>query len=88
MPTPKIEIAKHWSDTSAAVGYAEGVLAGREFTATWATFCPLGAVFHDSWLDSTATQTKAIARALFKVKATPRYPCPNPTGTPRGWREP
>ena len=71
MPTTKIEITKHWSDPSEAVGYAEGKLDGREFTASWASFCPLGAIFYDTWLDSTAVQTKAIARALAKVRAVP-----------------
>lgn len=71
MPIPKIEITKHWSDTSEVVGYAEGKLDGREFTASWATFCPLGAVFYDSWLDSTFGQNRAIARALAKAKAVP-----------------
>ncbi len=71
MPTTKIEITKHWSDTSETIGYAEGKLDGREFTASWASFCPLGAIFYDSWLDSTVVQTKAIARALAKVRAVP-----------------
>jgi hypothetical protein len=71
MAIPKIEITKHWSDPSEAVGYAEGKLAGREFTASWASFCPLGAIFYDTWLDSTVAQTKAIARALAKVRAVP-----------------
>ena len=70
-PIPKIEITKHWSDTSKIVGYAEGKLNGWEFTASWATFCPLGAIFYDSWLDSTVAQTKAIARALAKVQPVP-----------------
>jgi len=74
MPTPKIEITKHWSDTSETVGYAEGKLAGREFTASWASFCPLGAIFYDTWLDLTVVQTKAVARALAKVRAVPA-PC-------------
>ena len=71
MPIPKIEITKHWSDTTGVVGYAEGNMDGREFTASWATFAPLGAVFYDSWLDSTVAQTRAIARALAKAGAVP-----------------
>jgi hypothetical protein len=71
MPISKIEITKHWSDTSGIVGYAEGKMDGREFTASWATFSPLGAVFYDSWLDSTVAQTRAIARALVKAEAVP-----------------
>jgi hypothetical protein len=57
--------------SSEVVGYAEGKLDGRAFTASWATFCPLGAIFYDTWLDSTVAQTKAIARALSKVQAVP-----------------
>lgn len=71
MPIPKIEITKHWSDPSGVVGYAEGGINGREFTASWATFCPLGAVFYDSWLDSTVAQTRAIARVLAEAGAVP-----------------
>lgn len=71
MPATKIEITKHWSDPSESVGYAEGKLGGREFTASWASFSPLGAVFYDTWLDSTVVQTKAIARALAKIRAVP-----------------
>ena len=71
MPTPKIEITKHWSDAAKAVGYAEGMFGGREFTASWFARGPLGALFYDSWLDATAAQTKAIARALAKSGAVP-----------------
>lgn len=71
MPITKIEITKHWSDTAETVGYAEGKLGGREFTASWATFCPLGVVFYDTLLDSTVVQNRAVARALAKVRAVP-----------------
>jgi hypothetical protein len=71
MIIPKIEITKHWSDTSGLVGYAEGKMDGREFTASWATFSTLGAIFYDSWVDSTVAQTRAIARALAKAGAVP-----------------
>ena len=71
MPLRKVEITKYWSDTSEVVGYAEGKLNGREFTASWAAWCPFGAIFYDTWFDSTAGQTTAIARALAKVGAVP-----------------
>jgi hypothetical protein len=71
MATPKVEITKHWSDMSKTIGYAEGKLHGREFTASWATWSPLGALFYDRWLDATESQTRAIARALTKAGAVP-----------------
>ena len=71
MGMPKVEITRHWSDESKTIGYAEGKLNGREFTASWATRCPLGAIFFDTWLDSTENQTRAIGRALAKVGADP-----------------
>ena len=71
MPVPKTEITKHWSDRSETVGYAEGTLAGHEFTASWGAGYPLGAIFYDTWLDATRTQTRAIARALAKAGAVP-----------------
>ena len=71
MPSPKIEITKHWSDEVKAVGYAEGEFGGREFTASWVARGPLGALFYDSWLDATSAQAKAIARALAKAEAVP-----------------
>ena len=66
-----IQITKQWSDPSETVGYAEGKLDGREFTASWASFCPLGAIFYDTWLDSTVVQTQAIVRALAKAGSMP-----------------
>ena len=71
MATPEVEIKKHWSDASQTIGYAEGYLNGREFTASWATWCPFDAMFYDTWLDSTRSQEKAIARALEKLSAVP-----------------
>ena len=71
MPSPKIEITKHWSDMTKAVGYAEGSFGGREFTASWFSRGQLGALFYDSWLDATTAQGKAIARALAKAGAVP-----------------
>jgi hypothetical protein len=71
MTLPKVEITKHWSDTSHTIGYAEGKLSNREFTASWATNCSLGAIFYDTWLDSGDAQTRAIARALTKAGAIP-----------------
>lgn len=71
MAIPKVKIMKHWHDGSETIGYAEGELDGREFTASWATWCPIGALFYDTWLDSTKTQNKAIARALNKLDAAP-----------------
>ncbi len=71
MNTTKVEITRHWSDSSGSVGYAEGKLGIREFTASWATFCALGAVFYDTWFDATDAQMKAIARALRDQGAMP-----------------
>ncbi len=71
MSLSKVEITKHWSDGLGVVGYAEGTLGGREFTASWATFCPPGTVFYDTWLDATDAQVKAIARALRDKGAVP-----------------
>jgi hypothetical protein len=71
MAMPKVTITKHWHDGSETIGYAEGELSGREFTASWATWCPIGALFYDTWLDSTRTQDKAIAAALKKLHAVP-----------------
>ena len=67
----KVSIKKHWHDGSETIGYAEGELDGREFTASWATWCPFGALFYDTWLDSTRTQDKAIAASLRKLNAMP-----------------
>jgi hypothetical protein len=71
MPSPKVEITKQWSDTTKAIGYAEGRFERREFTASWFSRGQLGALFYDSWLDATAAQSKAIARALTKAGAVP-----------------
>ena len=67
----KVKIRKHWHDGTETIGYAEGDLNGREFTASWARWCPLGALFFDTWLDATRPQEEAIATALKRVKAVP-----------------
>ena len=67
MPKSKVVITKHWSDSSEVCGYAEGTFGGREFTASWANFCPLGAIFYDTWLDSTTLQNRAIACVLAEI---------------------
>lgn len=71
MASPKIEITKHWSDTTKAVGYAEGSFGGREFTASWFSRRQVGALFYDSWLDATTAEATAIARALVKAGVVP-----------------
>ncbi len=71
MATSKVTITKHWHDDTQTTGYAEGELNGHEFTASWATWCPIGAMFYETWLDSTKTQDTAIARALTKLNAIP-----------------
>ena len=40
----KVEITSCWHDSSKTTGYAEGKLGEREFTASWATYEPLGAL--------------------------------------------
>ena len=71
MPSPEIEITKHWSDTTKTVGYAEGSFGGRGFTASWFSRGQVGALFNDSWLDATTAEGKAIARALAKAGVVP-----------------
>jgi hypothetical protein len=71
MASKKIEITKQWSDTTKAIGYAEGSFDGREFTASWFSRGELGALFYDSWLDATDAQAKAIARTLTNAGAVP-----------------
>ena len=66
-----VTIMKHWHDESENVGYAEGKLGEREFTASWATWCPICATFYDNWLDSSISQDKAIATSLRKLNALP-----------------
>jgi hypothetical protein len=44
----KVTITKHWHDGSETIGYAEGKLNGREFTASWDKRCPIGALFYDT----------------------------------------
>ena len=44
MPTTKIEITKHWSDPSEAVGYAEGELLRSKWLALqFSSFCAYSA---------------------------------------------
>jgi hypothetical protein len=71
MGTTKIEITRQWSDTTKAIGYAEGSFDGREFTASWFSRGQLGTLFYDSWLDATDAQAKAVARAFTKAGAVP-----------------
>ena len=68
---PKVIITKSWADDDGVVGYAEGKMDGREFTASWGAGSPLGALFYDTWLDASAATTRLIARALTKVGAAP-----------------
>ena len=70
----EVEIASCSHDTSKSVGYAEGKINNREFTASWATWEPLGGLFFDSWLDTTPAQNGAIIRALSHVDRC----CPTP----------
>ncbi len=66
-----VKILKCWHDGTESVGYAEGELNGREFTASWAAWSPLGALFHDTWLDAAEEEARMIATALKELKATP-----------------
>ena len=68
----RVEITSCSHDPSMTTGYAEGKLDGREFTASWATYEPLGALFYDTWLDTTQRQNQAIARVLNSTKAVPK----------------
>ena len=70
----EITICSHNPDMT--IGYAEGKLNGREFTASWATFDPLGALFYDTWLDANLAETRAIARALNLASAVPELAVP------------
>ena len=83
----KVEITRCWHDSIKTTGYAEGKVGEREFTASWATYEPLGALFYDTWLDTTERQNGAIARALNDINALPqvrlRIRVP-PTGSRRG----
>ncbi len=82
MSITKVHITKHSSDTSNTVGYAEGTLNGREFTASWARWCPLGAIFYDTWLDATDAQVRAITDALANAGALPIPAPPTRLGRP------
>jgi hypothetical protein len=69
---PQVEITNLSHHPSEMIGYAEGKWKGREFVASWATWDALGALFYDTWLDATATQCKAIAKALTARGAIPK----------------
>ena len=71
---PEIMIRSSSSDTSGSIGYAEGTVDGREFTASWATWQDLGAIFYDTWLDTTVREDRAIARALLRERESWRKP--------------
>ena len=72
----KVEITSCSHDPSMTTGYAEGKLDRLEFTASWATYEPLGALFYDTWLDTTQRQNQAIAKALNSMKAVPKVVAP------------
>jgi len=67
-----VQITSCSHDASMTTGYAEGKLDGREFTASWATYEPLGALFYETWLDATQRQNQCIAKALNSMKAIPK----------------
>ena len=67
----KVVITKKWTDDAGVVGYAEGNLDGREFTASWGAGSPLGALFYDTWLDVSAAKARLISRALTKAGTAP-----------------
>lgn len=68
----RVEITSHSHDGSGTIGYAEGKWNGREFVASWATWCSFGALFYDTWLDATDGQCKAVAKALTELGAIPK----------------
>ena len=70
--TDKVEITSCTHDTRKTTGYAEGKINGREFTASWATFEPLGGLFYDTWLDTTDAQNRAVTKALNDFNAVPK----------------
>jgi len=83
----KVEITSCWHDSIKTTGYTDGKLGEREFTASWATYEPLGALFYDTWLDTTERQNEAIAKALNNINAVPRVGLRirvPPTGSRRG----
>ena len=71
MPS-KVEITNCSHDSSKTIGYAEGKIDDREFTASWATFAPFGALFYDTWLDTTQAQNKKIAKVLIDMNTVPK----------------
>ena len=68
----EVEITSCAHDPSKTTGYAEGKLIGREFVASWATYAPLGALFYDTWLETTQAQNRAIAKTLNGMDAVPK----------------
>jgi len=71
----QVKITSCSHDTSETVGYAEGKINGREFTASWATWEQLSGLFYDTWPDTTPPQNKAIVKALSHIdgcRSTPR----------------
>ncbi|MFP3975784.1 MAG: hypothetical protein ACLFVK_06140 [Dehalococcoidia bacterium] len=70
----RVEITSCSHDLSMTTGYAEGKLNRREFTASWATYESLGALFYDTWLEATPTQNRAIANALNRIDTVPKLP--------------
>ena len=69
--TGTVTITKQWHDESETIGYAEGKLSGREFTASWINSKTIGALFYDSRLDATDSQLRQISKALNSMKARP-----------------
>ena len=67
----KVKIIRFWHDTSKTIGYAEGTINGREFTASWASWEPLGGLFYDTWLDTTPLENKTIKNTLLEKGAIP-----------------
>ena len=68
----RIEITKSSNDSSGTIGYAEGRISGKDFTASWATFSPLNAIIFDSWLDASQSEVRAIAKALNDSGVVPK----------------
>ena len=67
----EVEITNCSHSSDETIGYAEGKLDGREFTASWATDDALGVLFYDTWLEATSAESQAIAKALNNTRAVP-----------------
>ena len=67
----QVEITSCSHSSAMTIGYAEGKLDGREFTASWATGDPIGVLFYDTWLEATSAERHAIAKALNSAEAVP-----------------